>query len=77
MWHLLERVAETHFLDEKKFVAFAAENNLKFGLFQGEVSTWHTNELVDAYIKHIGKQVWLADRTALCNKLIAKNRGIV
>lgn len=65
MRHTLDTVARNRFFDTAEFVPFALEREAKFGIIGSDgnahVSTWHVNELVDAFREHLG-DVFLAHR---------------
>lgn len=76
MWHPLQRVAETHHLNEARFVEFAMANSQEFHIVDGEVSTFYANQLIDGYKDTVGKAVYEQDRADIIRNLKQK-RGIV
>lgn len=68
MNHTLDRVAASHFLNERKLTAFARQpaNKDRFSLVESgpdlTVSTWHVDGLIDAFKKTQPKEVLEEDR---------------
>lgn len=50
MWHTLQRVAESRFLNEEAFTKFVEKNTEKYGIDQyGMIGTWYVDSAVQDF----------------------------